>query len=443
MSRNSTSGSLWSTFGQLAWPIVLGLLITVAFFGLVFGGPLEHPLILRYFAGHPVSYVETALFFIGMVGLVLKMQEVIGQMGVASQIDLGETPKDAGPTEAVTLLDRLAALPSRVRKSYLGRRLTEALETIERKNSTEALDAELKYLADQDVGRQQDSYALVRIVIWATPMLGFLGTVMGITQALGDLDPQALASDIETAMQGLLSGLYVAFDTTAVALSFSMALMFLQFLIDRVEVQQLAEVDGRVAEELLTRFETSASGGDPQVAAVQRMATSVLQATQQLVHRQVEVWQQTVSEAHTQWSHLAESNSAQLTGALQTALAKSLEQHHQQLAKSEQHAGEQLQRRWEQWQTVLSENARLLHAQQQEMVRQGEVMQQVLRAAGEVTQLEHALNSNLQALAGSRNFEETVMSLSAAIHLLSARLGSQQNVTHVDLKSTPAKGRAA
>lgn len=442
MARNSASGNVLSTLGQLAWPLILGSGITVGFFGLVFGGPLEHPLILRYFAGHPVSMVETALFFIGLVALAMKGQEVLAQLGISSQIDLGETPKDAGPDVAVTLLDRVAAWPSRVRKSYLGRRLTEALETIERKNSVEGLDAELKYLADMDVGRQQDSYSLVRIVIWATPMLGFLGTVMGITQALGDLDPKALASDIETAMQGLLSGLYVAFDTTAVALSFSMGLMFLQFLLDRVEVQQLAEVDARVAEELLTRFETSSAGGDPQVAAVQRMATSVLQATQQLVQRQVEVWQQTVNAAHNQWSQLADSNSQQLTSALQTALSQSLEEHHKQLARVEQHAGEQLQRRWEQWQTVLSDNARLLHAQQQEMVRQGEVMQQVLRAAGEVTALEHALNSNLSALAGSRNFEETVMSLSAAIHLLSARLGHQP-ASSVDLKSPPAKGRAA
>ena len=50
-------------------------------------------------------------------------------------------------------------------------------------------------------------------------MLGFLGTVIGITQALGDLDPEELANSIQTAMDGLLSGLYVAFDTTAVALS--------------------------------------------------------------------------------------------------------------------------------------------------------------------------------------------------------------------------------
>jgi hypothetical protein len=56
--------------------------------------------------------------------------------------------------------------------------------------------------------------------------------------------------------------------------------------------------------------------------------------------------------------------------------------------------------------------------------------------------LEKTLNDNLQALSNSGNFEQTVMSLSAAIHLLSARLGHlPDNARGVDLKT--GKDRAA
>ena len=41
---------------------------------------------------------------------------------------------------------------------------------------------------------------------------------------------------------------------------------------------------------------------------------------------------------------------------------------------------------------MLSQNARLMHAQQQEMVKQGELMTQAIRAAGDVVQLERTLN---------------------------------------------------
>jgi hypothetical protein len=91
----------------------------------------------------------------------------------------------------------------------------------------------------------------------------------------------------------------------------------------------------------------------------------------------------------------------------------------------------------------LSHNARLLHAQQVEMVKQGELMTQAIRAAGDVVQLERALNDNLSALAGAKNFEDTVMSLAAAIHLLNARLARSPETQHIDLKAPLAKGRAA
>ena len=44
---------------------------------------------------------------------------------------------------------------------------------------------------------------------------------------------------------------------------------------------------------------------------------------------------------------------------------------------------EQMRARWEQWQTALSDNARLLHSQQQEMTRQGETLAKVLEATGD------------------------------------------------------------
>jgi len=78
------------------------------------------------------------------------------------------------------------------------------------------------------------------------------------------------------------------------------------------------------------------------------------------------------------------------------------------------------------------------------MVRQAELMAQVVKATGEVMGLERALNENLRALSGAKNFEDTVMSLSAAIHLLNSRLGkSPDDVPQIELKKSTLKGRAA
>ena len=47
--------------------------------------------------------------------------------------------------------------------------------------------------------------------------------------------------------------------------------------------------------------------------------------------------------------------------------------------------------------------------------------------AAEVVRLEDALNHNLAALAGAKHFEQTVLSLAAAVNMLSARLAETPN----------------
>jgi hypothetical protein len=76
-------------------------------------------------------------------------------------------------------------------------------------------------------------------------------------------------------------------------------------------------------------------------------------------------------------------------------------------------------------QTALIESAGTSIAQQEQLIRQGEVMLRVVEATAHVRKLEEALNENLTALAASHRFEETVVGLSAALQLLSTKLGRQ------------------
>lgn len=428
--------SLLTVLGHLGWPILLGLAATSVFFILVYRGPLNLPIMHRYFASHPVTFAETALFFIGMASLLLKLFEVMGQYMVLGGVKF-QTPAEGGqsPEDAETLLAELDQLDARTRTSHLVARLRDALEYVRRTGSADHLNDELKYLADMDAAKQQDAYSLVRIVIWATPMLGFLGTVMGITQALGDLSANSkmLATAIDTAIQGLLGGLYVAFDTTALALTLSMILMFLQFIIDRAEVQLLAAIDTRASAELVGRFEVLGFSSDPQVATVERMAHAVVKSTESLVQRQAQLWQSSLEDAQRQWHDLFQSTSQNVKEAVDDALEASVGQHAEQLATAEQAVLEQSRQGWEKIHGELARQTAQVQAQQANLTRQGEILAEVLHATGDVIKLEQALNANLASLAGAKNFEDTVMSLSAAIHLLTARLGRTNDGTHVDL----------
>ncbi len=445
MTRERDRNSLWAMLGNVGWPVLLGLAASTAFYTALHKGLLGTQFFPRYCAAHPILYCEVGLFFVGVAALLLKVADLRSQLGTTRTIGF-ETPRSTlVPVEqSAEMLEELDDFPGSARRSYLGRRLREALEFLDRTGDADGLEEELKYLSELDEARQHDSYGLVRIVIWATPMLGFLGTVVGITRALGDLDPKLLATNIEQAMQGLLAGLYVAFDTTSLALSLSMVLMFVQFFAERVETQLLSIVDARAHEELSRRFVTMGTSRDPQVASIQRLAREVIQANEKLVTRQSEIWKASIDASQKQWSQSSRESADQVRIGLSEALEQSLQSFSQRLAQTESVASDQVRQRWEQWQTALSNNARMMQTHQQEISRQSELMARIVEATGEVMKLETSLNQNLQALAGSQNFEDTVMSLAAAIHLLNTRLGATDSESRrVDLGPPKVQGRAA
>jgi light-regulated signal transduction histidine kinase (bacteriophytochrome) len=74
-------------------------------------------------------------------------------------------------------------------------------------------------------------------------------------------------------------------------------------------------------------------------------------------------------------------------------------------------------------QIALVEAAGATVRQQEQLVRQGDVLLKVVDATGQIATLEDTLASNLVAVQKAHNFEEMAINLSAAIQLLSARLG--------------------
>ncbi len=417
------------TQSVLRHPLLWGGLASLAFYAPIRRGLVTSEFVHRYFASHPVEYVITVLFFVGVAALTLKALELVLQRMALKQQKMvpqslhRQAPHPQAPcsqegADVGVALSELSAASQWFQNSYLGQRLHNALDYIHRKKSAHELDEHLHYLADADFAHMHNSFALTRIIIWAIPILGFLGTVIGITLAIAELSPEAL----ETSLPEVTSGLGIAFDTTALALSLSIVLMFFKYFLERQETYLLTVVDDRVANLLVGRFSEQGTSSDPNVATIRRMAETVLQATEGLVQRQAELWQASISEAHNRWTQLTESAEHQLASALSEALDESLARHARTLATTEEHLAAENHRHWDRVQQALVQSAQAVADQQSELVHQGEVLCQVVEATGQIKRLEITLNENLRSLAGARNFEETVMSLSAAIQLLTTRL---------------------
>ncbi len=402
-----------------ASPILWGSLGSAGFYYLVYRGPLNTPFIHRYFANHPVEFAETVLFSIGLAALLIRVLDIASQYAGLRQSPLGTPSRGTAVDEQCQLLlDRLAKVPRWRRGEYYVRRLRAALERVQRLGSAVSLDDELKYLADLDATRLHNSYGLFRVIVWAIPILGFLGTVVGITMALNGLRPEAL----DESMLQVTTGLGVKFDTTALALAMSMLLMFIHFFVDRSENALLEQVDERVEADLGARFQRTPTGADGQVFVIRQMAEDLSRAIEGLALRQTELWQTAMEGAATRWAQMADAAGAQVQQAVAEGLTAALREHAQHLTNAEQASAKETQRHAEKLRQSFGQQTEALASLQAEMVRQSEMLKRTLEATGEVTRLQDVLNRNLAALGGAKHIEQTVSGLAAAIHLLNARL---------------------
>jgi biopolymer transport protein ExbB/TolQ len=414
--------------------------ITALYYGAISAGILNSAMLLRFTAGHSVEYIVTSFFFIGSAALVLKAIEVGSQRRMPELPLLGSVPQGGQTIDDVPdLLPLLADTPQHLQKGFLVRRLRDLLEHVHRTGKPETLDAEIKYLADIDAMRAQHGYAFVRVIIWAIPILGLLGTVIGITSVFAHLD----IKHFDASLPMVLSGLQVAFDTTGLALAMSMMLMFGQYFVDRTEQALLAEVDARVNSELVGRFQSDDVGSDPQLGPMRRLVETVVQATERLVSRQAEIWRGTIDVAEERHRQLTTTSGKQLESALAGALEQTLKTHATTVVAGERQLSEQNHRQWAGVQQALVQTAEATARQHSEMARQSELLLKVVEATGQIAGLEQTLNRNLTALSTARSFDETLVALSAAVQLLSARLGQAAGDQRMVNLSASAMGSSA
>ncbi len=83
----------------------------------------------------------------------------------------------------------------------------------------------------------ESSYNMLRYIAWGIPSLGFIGTVLGIGQAL------AKASQAIENIDVMIYPLGMAFDTTFIALLESMILMFFMYYMQNKEESMLSDID--------------------------------------------------------------------------------------------------------------------------------------------------------------------------------------------------------
>jgi MotA/TolQ/ExbB proton channel family len=412
-------------FSTTVAAFVLGLPLAFAVLALIQFGPLKESGLERYIE-HPVEVVEIVLFCCALGALAAKLYGYREERAACRQELLPLWDGTPVPiTEAPRLRAELHANVGRLGKSWLPRRLDAILDFTSKRGTADGLDDQLRALADTDALALDNSYSLIRFITWAIPILGFLGTVLGITKAIANVRQEDMN------LSSVTEGLSLAFDTTAVGLALTMLTMFISFVVERLEQTVLEQVDHFTDVQLAHRFERSGSDDSGFTVALRQNTQLLLTTTEQLVRQQAEIWADALAAAQRQWATAGQKHEQQLTAALEKAMDRTLAAHEARLTAMKEHFDKQSGALVGQLAGFADAVHNMGREHQQSLSRvvnavaaQTDALARLQHDGKQLVQLQDLLHHNLAALHGSGDFEQAVQSLTAAIHLLTAKAAS-------------------
>ena len=187
----------------------------------------------------------TFFFFGGIAVLYLKGRKISFQARALKLAAVPAEPKFVlNETTAATVLSRIHSLVDQPRHFVLLNRIDRALSNFKNIGQVNDVSAILRAQAENDEDQVASSYTVVNGLVWAIPVLGFIGTVLGLSLAIGRFTATLQAAGdltlIRASLQGVTGGLATAFESTLVALTFT---LILQLVITFQQKREMAFLD--------------------------------------------------------------------------------------------------------------------------------------------------------------------------------------------------------
>ncbi len=223
----------------------IGALAAVAFYSALI--PLSDTALARTFTQRgPTQYAVVVLCGWSAAILLLKWRKLALQRKTLRYIVVPEEHDFVlSPVTVDQVMQLIASTVDDHRQFVLFNRIVVALSNLRNLGRVTDVDDILRSQAEQDQSSMETSYSLLQAFVWAIPVLGFIGTVLGLSEAIGAfsgvLAGAASVSEIATALQEVIGGLATAFETTLVALVMALGIQLLLAALKKAEEEFLDE----------------------------------------------------------------------------------------------------------------------------------------------------------------------------------------------------------
>lgn len=245
-----------STLYSLAGAVATALLITLLVQGLgrIFGTEDNRIFTLLGYNLSTGGFIQTGLYFLffwGIGELVMRWWYFLREEAAIDGTLLSEEEQFVYYEEEVNEVKLLAIGMIEKEPSLLAELVKRAATKYIRSGSVsemmEIVSSQIRIYSGELESRQ----SWVRYTIWALPALGFIGTVWGISRALGMADAMVHGGEISM-VTGTLG---VAFDTTFMALVLSMILMAFYHYLQEKSERYFLHLEAYILENFVNRIE--------------------------------------------------------------------------------------------------------------------------------------------------------------------------------------------
>jgi biopolymer transport protein ExbB/TolQ len=218
---------------------LLGLLLTVGVYIALLAKP-DSFVASKLVGQGPIPYTIVGISMWCLAILFLKWRKLAFQ---AKTLELSTTPEQTdfilSARTADQVLDRMYELVDDPKHFVLFNRISIALANLRNIGRVSDVDELLRSQADHDDAMMNSTYTILGGFVWAIPILGFIGTVLGLSVAIGNFSAVIQESSDTTkllaALQDVTGGLGTAFDTTLEALVAALVIQLLMTFLRKSE----------------------------------------------------------------------------------------------------------------------------------------------------------------------------------------------------------------
>ncbi|MEI6235921.1 MAG: MotA/TolQ/ExbB proton channel family protein [Planctomycetota bacterium] len=166
-----------------------------------------------------VPYAISLFFFWGLSIIFIKWRKLgLQRRALDIRIVPDEYTYVLTPQSADRILETMHRTVQDPEKFILFNRILRALKSLKNIGLVSEVDALIRSQSDFDHNAMESSYTILKGMIWAMPVLGFIGTVQGLSLAIGGFGTVLAAggemSALRESLKGVVGGLSVAFGTT-------------------------------------------------------------------------------------------------------------------------------------------------------------------------------------------------------------------------------------